>query len=271
MARARLPLHHFLSLAAFLALAVTGCSKDEPNPNAAPVSSSLAPAKPKTDAGKPYAVEAQGTKVSFSMDAPIEKIFGEADGSLSGELFVDPEDVTRSTGLVKIDLDKLVIYQQKRADEKAEFGERTKSDLQNEHARNWLGVGKDVAEADKAKHRYIEFKISKIETTGPKSIAGLTGPERKVSLDVTGDFRLNERTVQKKATLEVTFVMEGDKVAKVLVKSGKPIAVSLEEHDVRPRDTLGAILQKTADELSTLGKKVSKDAMVSIDFQAKPQ
>ena len=41
------------------------------------------------------------------MDAPIEKIFGEADGSTEGELFIDPEDITRSTGLLKIDLEKL--------------------------------------------------------------------------------------------------------------------------------------------------------------------
>ena len=271
MPRLCLPSFRALPFVTLVALTAAGCSKDEPNPNAAPVSSSLAPAKPKTDAGKPYAIEAQDAKVSFMMDAPIEKIFGEADGSTSGELFVDPEDITRSTGLLKIDLDKLVIYQQKRADEKAEFGERTKSDLQNEHARNWLGIGKDVAEAERTKHRYIEFKISKIETAGAKNVAGLSGAERTMKLDVTGDFRLHERTVQKKAALEVTFVMEGDKVAKVRVKSAKPIPVSLEEHDVRPRDTLGAILQKTADELATLGKKVSKDAMVSFDLHAKPK
>jgi hypothetical protein len=271
MARPRLHLLRALPLITLTTLAAAGCSKDEPNPNAAPVSSSLAPAKPKTDAGKPFAIEAQGAKVGFTMDAPIEKIFGEADGSTSGELFVDAEDITRSTGLVKIDLDKLVIYQQKRADEKAEFSERTKSDLQNEHARNWLGIGKDVPEAERQKHRTIEFKITKIETAGPKSVAGLTGAERTMKLDVTGDLRLHERTVQKKAELEVTFVMEGDKVAKVRVTSAKPLAVNLDEHDVRPRDTLGAILQKTADELSTLGKKVSKDAMVSVDLHAKPK
>ncbi|MRG96643.1 YceI family protein [Polyangium spumosum] len=268
MTRPRLRLLAALPL---LALAASGCSKDEPNPNAAPISSSLAAAKPQTDAGKPYAVEAAGAKVGFTMDAPIEKIFGEADGSISGELFVDAEDVTRSTGLVKIDLDKLVIFQQKRADEASTFGERTKSDTQNEHARNWLGIGKDVGEAEKQKHRFIEFKLSKIETAGPKGVAGLSGAERTMKLDVTGDFRLHERTVQKKAELEVTFVMEGDKVTALRVRSTKPIAVNLEEHDVRPRDTLGVILQKTTDELATLGKKVSKDAMVSLDFQAKPR
>lgn len=265
------PLFPHLLPALALAAFVAGCSKDEPNPNAAPVSSSLAPAKPKTEAGKPFVVDTQGAKTGFMMDAPIEKIFGEADGAVSGELFVDFEDVTRSTGLLKIDLDKLVLYQQKRADENAAFSERTKSDLQNEHARDWLGIGKGVAEAERQKHRMIEFKVSKIEVTGPKSVAALSGAERAMKLKVSGDFRLHERTVQKNAELDVTFVMEGDKATAVRVKTTAPIAVNLDEHDVRPRDTLGVILQKTADELSTLGKKVSKDAMVTLDFQAKPK
>jgi len=258
-----------MSAAALLvALALAGC-EDKPNPNAAPTSSALAPAKPTTEAAKAFNVEATGSKVNFMMDAPIEKIYGEADGSTSGELFVDTTDITKSSGLFKVDLDKLAIYQQKRADEKSEFGERTKNDTQNEHARNWLGIGKDVAAADKEKHRFIEFKVTKIEPQGPKSLGELQGAERKLALKVTGDFRLNERTVTKTADVELVFKMEGDKYTSVTVKSVKPIPVNLEEHDVRPKDALGILLQKTTEELATLGKKVSKDAMVSIEFTAK--
>jgi len=254
--------------AVLVALALAGC-EDKPNPNAAPTSSALAPAKAQTEASKAFTITEAGSKVTFMMDAPIEKIFGEADGSAAGELFIDVEDVTKSAGLLKVDLDKLVIYQQKRADEKGEFGERTKNDTQNEHARNWLGVGKDVAEADKQKKRFIEFKVTKSETTGPKKLAEIQGAERKMVLKVSGDFRLNERTVQKTGEIEVTFKMDGDKPTSIAVKSTQPIAVSLEQHDVRPKDTLGVILQKTTEELATLGKKVSKDAMVSLDFTAK--
>jgi polyisoprenoid-binding protein YceI len=256
------------ALLALAPLLLVGC-EDKPNPNAKPTSSALAPAAPKSEASKAFAIDAATSKVNFQMDAAIEKIYGEADGSGSGELFVDLEDISKSTGLLKVDLDKLVVYQQKRENETAEFGERSKSDLQNEHVRDWLHIGKDVPEAEKQKYRYIEFKVTKIEPQGPKRLADIQGAERKMAAKVTGDFRLNERTVQKTGEVELTFKMEGDKPVHVSVKSTKPIAVNLEEHDVRPRNALGTILQKTTDELATLGKKVSKDSMVSFDFTAK--
>ena len=259
-----------LFISAIVCAFSVGC-QDKPNENAAPTSSALAPAKPTTEAAKAFDVDATKSKVSFEMDAPIEKIFGEADGSAAGEVFIDVEDFAKCSGLLKIDLDKLVIYQQKREKEDGAFSERSKSDLQNEHARNWLGIGKDVAEAENQKHRFIELKITKVEPKGPKSLSAIQGNERKAEIVVTGDFRLNERTVAKTAQLELTFTMTGDKPTSVRVKSLAPIAVSLEAHDVRPKDTLGALIQKTTDELSTLGKKVSKDAMVSIDLTLKPR
>lgn len=258
------------TLLALGGLGLAGC-EDKPTPSAAPTTSALAPAKPTTEAAKAFAVETDGSKVRFEMEAPIEKIFGEADGSAKGDVFIDEGDLGRSSGLLEIDLDKLVIYQQKREKEDAAFGERSKSDLQNEHARNWLGIGKDVSDAERQKHRVIAFKITKVEPKGAKSLAELQGGERKATLVVTGDLRLNERTVQKTAELEVTFTMNGDKPSAVHVKTTKPIAVNLDEHDVRPKDTLGKLLQKTTEELTTLGKKVSKDAMVSIDITAKPR
>ncbi len=258
-----------MTLALALAAAGLGGCEDKASSSAAPTSSALAPAKPKTETARAFAVETTGNKASFLMDAPIEKIFGEAEGAIAGEVFADLEDLTRSTGLVKVDLDKLVLYQQKRDNETAAFSERSKSDLQNEHARNWLEIGKDVSEETKQKNRFIEFKITKVETAGPKNVLTMQGAERKVTLTVTGDLRLHERTVPKTAKVEATFKFEGDKPTAVAVKTVEPLAVNLEEHDVRPRDTLGKILQKTQEELSTLGKKVSKDAMISLDFVAK--
>jgi hypothetical protein len=250
-------------------LCLVACQQDQPGKNAAPTSSALAPAAPQSDMSKTFAVEADPSKVSFLMDAPIEKIYGEAPGAVSGEIFVDLMDVTKTTGLVKVDLDKLAIYQQKRENENASFTERTKVEKQNEHARDWLEIGKDVSADKKEKNRYIEFKLKKVETDGPKDITKMTGAERKISLKVTGDFRLHERTVEKTTELEVTFKFDGDKPSAVAIKTVKPFAVNLEQHDVRPRDALGAILQKTTEELSILGKKVAKDAMIDVDFSAK--
>ncbi|MCA9641064.1 MAG: hypothetical protein H6718_08980 [Polyangiaceae bacterium] len=254
------------ALALGLALGLGGCDEG-PSKNAAPVSSSLEPAAKPTEASA-FDVKTDASKVTFLMDAPIEKIFGDAPGSASGEFYVDLHDVTKSTGLVKIDLEKLVVYQQKRENENAEFGEKVKSDTQNEHVMNWLEIGKDAPDAEKAKNRYIEFKVKKVETDGEKDITKLSGAERKLDLTVTGDFRLHQRTVEKTAKLELTVKYEGDKPTQLLIKSKEAIPVDMEKHDVRPREAFGKLAQATFD---TLSKKVNKMPQVSLELEATPK
>ena len=251
------------ALALGLGLTISGCDEG-PSKNAAPVSSSLEPAAKPTE-GSAFEVKSDSSKVTFQMDAPIEKIFGDVPGSASGEFYVDLHDITKSTGLVKIDLEKLVVYQQKREKEDAEFGEKVKNDTQNEHVMNWLEIGKDAPEAEKAKNRYIEFKVKKIETAGEKDITKLTGAERKVDLTVPGDFRLHQRTVEKTAKLELTVTYDGDKPKSLSIKSKEPIPVDMEKHDVRPREAFGKLAQATFD---TLSKKVNKMPQVSLEFEA---
>ncbi len=254
------------ALALGLGLAVSACD-DGPSKNAAPVSSSLEPAAKPTTASA-FDIKSDTSKVSFQMDAPIEKIFGDVAGSASGEFYVDLSDVTKSTGLVKIDLEKLVVYQQKRKDENAEFGEKVKNDTQNTHVMNWLEIGEDAPAAEKAKNRYIEFKVKKVETDGDKDITKMTGAERKLDLTVTGDFRLHQRTTEKTAKLELVVKYDGDKPKSISIKSKEPIPVDMEKHDVRPREAFGKLAQATFD---TLSKKVNKMPQVSIEFEATPK
>src|SRR5688500_7297984 len=91
-----------------------GC-EDKAAANLAPTASALTSALPAAAEALPLAVEAPASSVKFLMDSPLEKIDGDAPGSVSGELYVALQDLTKSTGLIKIDLDKLVLYQQKRA------------------------------------------------------------------------------------------------------------------------------------------------------------
>ena len=74
------------------------------------------------------------------MDSPLEKIDGDAPKSIQGDLYIDPTDLAKSTALVKADLKQLTLYQQKRAEDKGDYTERKKSDLQNEHARGWAAA-----------------------------------------------------------------------------------------------------------------------------------
>ncbi len=250
-------------LVAALAL---GC-EDKPSTDLAPTASALAPASPASQKTAKLAIDASSTKVGFLMDAPLEKIHGKAPGALEGELFVDLDDVTKSSGLVKVDLFKLEIFQQNRGSDGEDFGEETKNDTQNQHARAWLEIGDDAPPDKRAEYRYVELKVTKIETTGEKNITKISGPERKVMLTVTGDFRLHGRLTTQSAEMEAIFRFEGDKLASVELKSVKPFTVGLDEHDVRPREGFGKLAQKT---LEVLAPKVAKAAAVSLEFKATP-
>jgi len=241
-----------------------GCSEDPPK-NLAPASSALEAAKPESEAAKKFTIDAATSKATFLMDAPLEKIHGDAPKSVSGEIFVDASDITKSTGLIEIDLFQLTLYQQKRESEDAEYGEREKSDLQNEHVRNWMEIGEDAPEEKREYNRRVQFKIKSIANPSEKNLAGMKGAERKITADVTGEFRLHGLKMEQTVKLEMTFKYDGDAVKSVSVKNTEPIIVDLEKHDVRPRTGFGALAAKT---LAAMGNKVAKEAPVSIEFTA---
>ena len=94
---------------------------------------------PKSQGARRFVVDATSGELGFDMDAPIEKIRGRVPASaLSGEIFVDPSDLTKATGLVHVDLRELELFQRKADEEGKPFGEETKNDTQNQHAR---GIG----------------------------------------------------------------------------------------------------------------------------------
>ena len=195
-----------------LLLVVTGPACEDRKPeNLAPVASALEPTKPPAPQALTLAVDREPSKVSFLMEAPIEKISGDAPGSLEGELFVDLMDLSKSTGLVRVDLDKLVLYQAKRDDEKGEFGERKKNDTQNGHARTWLEISPDTPEEARKANRFAEFRVNRLESPSTANVSALPGAERKVTATAVGDFRLHGRKSEKRAKLELTFRFAGDK------------------------------------------------------------
>lgn len=201
------------------------------------------------------------------MEAPVEKISGDAPAALSGELFVSADDLAKSNGLVKVDLDKLTLYQEKREDEKGAFSERKKNDLQNQHARTWLEISSDTPDDVRLANRFAEFRITRVEAPSVPSVQALSGPERKLKATVVGDFRLHGRKAEKKVKVELSFKYEGEKLAAVHVRTLEPLQIGLEEFDVRPREAFGKLAQKT---LGALGSKVAQVAPIQIEFSARP-
>ncbi|MEO7038339.1 MAG: hypothetical protein ABI548_30495 [Polyangiaceae bacterium] len=251
-------------------LALGGC-KDKAQATLAPTASALR-AAPAAASAVQFSVDSASSKVTFLMDSPLEKIDGDASGGLSGDLFVDLSDLSKSTSLVKVDLQKLVLYQQKRGDDQGAYGERTKSDLQNTHARNWLQIvarDGDVTPEQAEANRWVEFKIDKLDNASLSNVAGGSGPERKLTATATGDFRLHGRKQTKSAKLEITVNYRGDTPQSIHVKTVEPLAIGLEEFEVNPRDGAGKFVKSLTEALSSnLKGKVAQQAPLVLDFVA---
>jgi hypothetical protein len=240
--------------------------EEKPSAPLAPEKSALAPAE-KPAMSQSFAIDTAGSKATFIMDAPLEKIHGEAADAVAGDLHIDFNNVTKSTGLVKVDLDKLVLYQQKRVNEQDQYSEREKVEKQNQHARAWLEIDPKAPADVREKNRWVEFKIETIANVQPQAdVTKMTGAERKITAVIAGDFRLHGRVSKKRVPIEATFKFAGDKPESVKIKTTAPMIVGLEEHDVRPREAFGKIAQATLD---SLGKKVAKDAPIELEFSAK--
>lgn len=262
--------HRFLAGTLCLCGTLSGC-KEKPAAELAPTASALT-AAPTAPSARRFTVDTPSSKVTFLMDSPLEKIDGDASGGLSGELFVDLSDLTKSTALVKVDLQKLVLYQQKRGDEKTAYGERKKSDLQNEHARNWLQIVAregDVTPEQAEANRWVEFKVDKLEAVSVPNVAAAPGSERKVSATASGEFRLHGRKQSKSAKLELVINYQGDQAQSIHVKTSEPLNVGLEEFEVNPRDNAGKFVKTLTEALSdNLKGKVAQQAPIVLDFTA---
>jgi hypothetical protein len=253
---------------------LAGCNKDKPaEEKLAPVASALEAAMPKAASAAAFQVDSAASSFTFLMDSPLEKIDGDAPKSIQGELFVDPSDLTKSTALVKADLKQLTLYQQKRGDEQKDYGERKKSDLQNQHAQDWLQINAKEGEvtAEQAEmNRFAELKITKLDNLSATDVTKLAGAERKVTATVSGDFRLHGRKAAKSAKVELTFKYTGDKLEAIEVKTLEPFLITLEEFEVHPRDAAGKLVKTLSEAISSnLKGKVAKEAPVVVNFVAR--
>ena len=261
------PTRMWLPLAAVLVLA--GCGKEEvaakPEATIAPTSTALVAARPATLEARKLVVDPTTSKVDLVMEAPIEKIRGRVYGAATGDLQVDFMDVSKTTGLITVDISGLELFQTK-ADKAGKFGEETKSDAQNQHARTWLEISADTPADVRKQNSLVQFSIKSITVAGDKNVAAMKGAERRVKLKATGDFLLHGHKTEKTVDLDATFKFDGDKPVSVTVKTAEPFVVGLAEHEVKPRDAFGKLAQKT---LEALSPKVTKDAKVSIEYTAK--
>jgi hypothetical protein len=255
----------FPLVAVALIVGTAGCQK-KPEKDLAPVASTVKPARAATSKAVKAELDAGASTVQLTMEAPLERIYGVVKSGTTGELFVDPADVRQTSGLVKVNLQHLVLTQQKRESEDGQFGQREKKDLQNEHARNWLEISDDTPEKDRRENEIVQFKITQVADVSANDVTKLPGATREVTATVTGDFILHRRQVEKTAKMRIVFEYEGGRAKGVHMTTVEPFIVDLEQHDVRPRKAFGVLADAT---LATLGKKVDKQPKVTLDLRAR--
>lgn len=215
------------------------------------------------------AIDGTSGKLGFDMEAPIEKIRGKVPASaLGGEVWLDPADLAKSRGLVRVDLRDLELYQRTAPEAGKEFGDEVKDDTQNEHARQWLEISPDTPTEELAKNTVVEFALTRITDASVTDLSKVPGPERTVTFTASGDFLLHQRKAEKSVKLAAVFRYDGDTLREVHVKSVEPLTIGLDEYDVRPRTGFSKLAAKTLEQLSP---KVAKEAAVSLEFVARPE
>ncbi|HMJ14031.1 MAG TPA: hypothetical protein VK524_21585 [Polyangiaceae bacterium] len=248
-----------------LALLLTQCD-EKPKDALAPAASALSkPVAPRE--AQVFVIDSGTSNTTFSMDSELEKISGRAPGALRGELFVNLHDLTKSSGLVQLDLDQLGIYQRKRDDTSGEFGTETKNDKQNADMRTWFEISQDTPADVRQGNRWAEFKLTELASPSLRDVSAAQA-EHKLTAQVKGDFRLHGRVKPRSARLEIRVVYAAERPQALHVRTLEPLLVGLEEHDVRPRSAFGKLADKTLD---ALGAKVAKVAQVSLEFTARPK
>ena len=224
-------------------------------------------AAPKSGGARHYMIEPASSQLAFDMEATIEKIRGRVPpAAMTGEIFVDPADLARTTGIIHVDLRELELFQRVSKDDGQTFSEETRDETQNQHARVWLEIGPDAPPDQLQKNALIEFSLLSVQDLSATDLGKLSGPTRKVTFTAVGDFLLHQRKASKSVPLEATFTWEGDHPTSVTITSREPLSIGLDEYDVRPRTGFSKIAAKT---LQAMSPKVAKAAEVSLQFTAK--
>lgn len=245
--------------ASVLALGGVACSKK-------PSERAPAPAPPPSLAttpvvvGKVRLVAAETGSVVVAIDAPLEKFRGETKKVL-GAFDLDPTRLTATTGELSADLDAFVT---------TTFHDADKDESQTEHARNWFEIGADVEKKWRDDYRWARFTIERVEKASVAALADAKAVDgvRSVRLTVRGSLRVHGRAASKTVELELAFAGPPDAPTGVKFATVAPFAVSLAEHDVKPRDVTGRFL---AGALEKVGKKLDDRAEITVSGSASAQ
>jgi polyisoprenoid-binding protein YceI len=177
----------------------------------------------------------------------------------TGRFDVDLDRLERSSGSVRVDLTSLEMQ-----------ASETDAAGATRRALEWLELGSGVASRVRDAHRFATFEIRGLEGAEGKSLArlrpGRDGRTPQLETTVAGELSLHSvrAPVRVPVSLEIADTGLGDgPPPRLVIRSRKPLVMSLSVHDIRPRDAHGVLV---ARELTLLGEKVGRDAKVSFEL-----
>ena len=258
-----------LGVSVLASLSALACDKGSDGVQVAPSASALAPSvAPATSMIVHYAIDPKG-HTAIDMPGPKEHIKAETTVA-GGTVDLDLMNLANTRGEVKVDLQSLATHT---------FDKEDDNKLQTEHAQTWLEAASKLPADQSMPNRFAVFAIRSIEnpsvtdaTKAPFTPGKDGKQEKKISATVKGEFLVHGHKVDKSADVDVTLIYPAgakldDKPAQIAIQTKTPMVVTLDEHDIKPRDNVGKIAKQA---FNLLGTKVADKAGITFELTASP-
>jgi hypothetical protein len=243
-----------------LALVASACRRAPKKPDrTAPWPASASPSASGAPLLRRLHYALQNGDVSFELPAR----HGNPQGKLPharGELDVDLDDLSRTTGSISFELGALVVTS----------GDGHTDAANTARALAWLELGNAVAADQRARADAASFVIGSLDAghlvTAPNGDRRVPRRELESRWTVRGELSLHGVRAPVSAEVSLSLVPGTDPTGppvELVIRSRRPLVVSLGTHDIRPRDESGVPIAK---DLALFGDRVGTEAKISFEL-----
>jgi len=210
---------------------------------------------PASESRRPVRYTLEHASVELELPAKRGKPRGKL-GRVEGTIDLDPTHLERTRARLTADLESLSLGNG--GDDDAALLAR---------AFDWLELGSSRPSGERAQDRYVILNITSIEPPPAEADEG-KGRRRSARVVAHGDLTLHHFRVPVALELDVELrPTESGGPETLLIRTRRPLVVSLAAHDILPRDPRGALIPS---QLSALGTEVGRDARVTAELRARP-
>jgi hypothetical protein len=186
-------------------------------------------------------------------------------GGATGELEVELDDLSRTTGRVAFDLTTLELIS----------GDGLVDGPNTARAVDGLELGVGVAAGRRETMRQVLFEVTALDAGHLVSAPAEERPARRRELvsqwAVRGELSLHGVRAPESAEVTLTLVPGPEPAgppAELLIRSRRPLVVELGTHDIRPRERRGLSVSK---DHGALGDGVGREVRVSFELRFTPR